>query len=178
MISKVKNHVCASDFRPISLCNVIYKLISKVLANRLKQIISTIISKTQCVFILGRFISNNIIVAYEALHFMKSRKNGRTGSMAVKLDIYEAYDKLEWDFLETMMCRLGFNERWISKIMTCIKSASYSVFVNGQPSPKFTLTRKLRQCDLIYSYIYLICVEGLSSLLNEVESSSKLKGVR
>lgn len=63
--------------------------------------------------------------------------------MAVKLDIFKAYDKLEWDFLEIIMRRLGFKGNWISKIMTCVKNASYSVLSNGQPGPKFIHTRGL-----------------------------------
>lgn len=108
---------------------------------------------------------------------MKSRKKGRMGSMAVKLDISKAYDKLEWDFLESMMRRLEFNEGWISKIMTCVKSMSYVVLVNGQPDPRFTHSRRFRQCDPISPYLYIIYAEDLSSLLNEAERSSKIKGV-
>lgn len=104
---------------------------SKVLANRLKRIILDIISKTQSTFIPGHLISNNIIVAYEALHSIKSRQKGQTENMAIKLDISKAYDKLEWYFIETMMRKLGFNETWISRVMICVKSVSYAILVNG-----------------------------------------------
>lgn len=106
-----------------------YKLVPKVLTNRLKQMLLAIIFKTRSAFKPGQLISDNIIVAYEALHSMKSRQRGRIGSMAVKLEIFKAYDKLEWNFLEIMMRRLGFNEARISKIMSCVKTVSYLVLV-------------------------------------------------
>lgn len=95
LIPKVKNPVYAKDFKPISLCNVINNLTFKVLANRLKQLLPIIISKYQSVFIPKRLITDNIIIAYEALYTMKIRQKGRDGNMAIKLDMAKTYDQVE-----------------------------------------------------------------------------------
>ena len=92
LIPKIKSLQKISYFRPISLCNVIYKIISKVLANRLKQILPDIISPTHSAFVLGCLITDNVLVAYETLHTMHGRKKGNKGSLALKLDISKAYD--------------------------------------------------------------------------------------
>ena len=95
LILKVKNLEKMFEYRPISLCNVIYKIISNVLANRLKQVFLDIISLTQSAFVPGRLITDNVIMAYEALHSMHARKKGKTCSLALKLDVRKAYDRVE-----------------------------------------------------------------------------------
>ena len=95
LIPKIKNPIKVFDYKPISLCNVIYKIIANVLANRLKQILPQIISPTQSAFVLGRLITDNVLVAYEALHTMHGRRKGKIGTLAMKLDISKAYDKVE-----------------------------------------------------------------------------------
>ncbi|XP_042964797.1 uncharacterized protein LOC122299028 [Carya illinoinensis] len=108
LIHKTKSPLFVIEYMPISLCNAIYKIISKVLVNRLKGVLPEIISPNQNAFILGRIIIDNIMVAYEILHTMKVRKKGKKGSMAIKLDMSKAYDRIEWTFLEAIMKKLGF----------------------------------------------------------------------
>ena len=95
LIPKVKSPEKMSEFKPNSLCNIIYKIISKVLANRLKQVLPDIISPIQSAFVLGRLITDNVLVAYETLHTMHAKKKGKTGSLALKLDVNKAYDWVE-----------------------------------------------------------------------------------
>ena len=83
-----------SDLRPISLCNVIYKIIAKILANRLKFVLPVVISETQSAFVPGRLISDNIMLAYEVNHYMKRKRQGKHGTVVLKVDMSKAYDRM------------------------------------------------------------------------------------
>ena len=105
LIPKVQNLERVSDFRPISLSNVIYKIVSKVIVNRLKPLLDSIISETQSAFIADRFIMNNILIAFESLHHMKNNCTSKQGFMALKLDMSKAYDRVEWSLLERILLK-------------------------------------------------------------------------
>ena len=110
IIPKVQNPERVNDFRPTSLCNVIYKIVSKVIANRLKPFLNSIISEAQSAFTADRLITDNIFIAFESLHHMKNTCMGKKGFMALKLDMSKAYDRVEWLFLEKILLRMGFQE--------------------------------------------------------------------
>ena len=86
LIPKVNNLEKVSNFRPISFCNVIYKIISKLIANRLKPVLNSIISETQSAFIADRLITNNILITFESLHHMKNNCTRKKGFMAIKVE--------------------------------------------------------------------------------------------
>lgn len=119
LIPKVKIPVSMAEYRPISLRNVIYKIASKVLANRLKPILSSIISPNQSAFTPGRLITDNTLVAFETFHYMSSINSGKNGCMAVKLDMSKAYDRVEWAFLSRIMEKMGFHTHWMSVSVAC-----------------------------------------------------------
>ncbi|KAM0847375.1 hypothetical protein ACQ4PT_055055 [Festuca glaucescens] len=166
------------DLRPISLCNVVFKLISKVLAARLKTILDEIISPNQSAFVPGRLITDNILLAYEATHYMRTKRTGAVGVAALKLDMSKAYDRVEWSFLEQMMRKLGFSDRWVALIMKCCTSVKYRFKLNGSLTEEVTPSRGIRQGDPISPYLFLICGEAFSCLLNAAEADGHLSGVR
>lgn len=177
LIPKVAKPDKVTDLRPISLCNVLYKLISKVLANRLKKILLVIVSPNQSAFVPGRLISDNILIAYELTHYMKNKRRGNDGWAAIRLDMSKAYDRVEWPFLEALMLRLGFCNDWVCLIMNCVTSVSYRVKVNGSVSKSFVLEHGLRQGDPLSPYLFLRCAEGFSALLSDAENSGLIQGV-
>jgi hypothetical protein len=141
LIPKAKHPTLLSQFRPISLCNVFYKISSKVLANRMKMILPDIIFEEQSAFVLGRLITDNIISIYECLHFMKRNKSKRNSYYALKLDMMKAYDRVEWDYLEAIMIKLGFASQWIQVVMGMVISYSFFALFNGSKLEGFKPTR-------------------------------------
>ena len=177
LIPKANSPKKMTDFHPISLCNVVYKLISKTLANRLKALLPHIIIKNQSAFISDHLITNNVIVAFELMHFLNHKSAGKEGFMAAKLDMSKAFDRTEWCFIQGVMERMGFSTKWINLIMKCSTFVSYSVLINGVAYGNIKPTRGIRQGDPLSSNIFLLYAEGLSALIHEAARNQNLTGI-
>ncbi|KAA3469492.1 reverse transcriptase [Gossypium australe] len=178
LIPKIPNPTNLINFRPISLCTVLYKIVAKTIANRLQNYIGRCIDSAQSAFMPGRLISDNVLIAYEILHTLRQKCYGKKGLMAAKLDISKAYDRVEWGFLKDVLLKMGFAEEWVRLVMKCVSTVSYAVNINGNRGRNFKPTRGLRQGDPLSPYLFLICGKGLSTLIRLAVREGALKGVK
>uniref|UniRef100_A0A803NMF8 Reverse transcriptase n=1 Tax=Cannabis sativa TaxID=3483 RepID=A0A803NMF8_CANSA len=168
---------CFDDYRPISLCNFTYKIIAKLLANRIKPLLSDIISPTQSAFAPGRWIAENSILAHEIMDSFKKCK-GRSGFVGLKLDMSKAYDRIELGFLEHVLGAFGFGGHFIRLLMKCVRSVSFSILLNGGPLKQFYPKRGLCQGDPLSPYLFILCSEVLSRLLLREEDHGRITGFK
>lgn len=164
LIPKVETPTRLVEFRPISLCNVSYKIVSKIIANRLKGVMNDLIRLNQCSFIKGRQSCDNIFIVQEAIHSMRQKKKGNE-FVAVIVDMEKTYDKLDWDFIRFTLQGIGLGDQLVNLIMSCIQTASMRVAWNGQLSDVFYPLRGARQGDPLSPYIFVLCMERLGQLI-------------
>lgn len=161
-------------YRLIALCNIIYKLISKVLANRLKPLLPLLISPEQTGYVEGRQIMDGIILSNEVIHSLKLLKNP---GMILKLDLSKVFNKLSRNYIHQMLIVFGFSATWTKWIMNLISTPSYSILLNGSPSKPFRPSRGIHQGDPLSPFLFVLMAEGLSRLLHPAISSHSLKGI-
>jgi len=137
------------------------------MCERLKKILPLIISDTQGAFVSGRVITDNIIIAHELIHALRTNDAVSKEFMAIKTDMSKAYDRVEWCFLERLMEKMGFDHRWIKWISCCIRSVTYTVLLNEQSHGYIKPDRGLRQGDPLSSFLFILCAEALVNVLNK-----------
>jgi len=171
LIPKKANAEDIRDYRPISLVGCIYKLLSKVLAQRLRGVIGSLISENQNAFVGGRQILDAVLIANELID---SRIKSRVPRVVCRLDIEKAYDHVNWEFLMYVLSRMGFGERWITWIRHYVSSTSFAILVNGSPIDFFSTSRGLRQGDPISPLLFLLVIEVFTKMLLAVTSAGLL----
>ncbi|XP_075645160.1 uncharacterized protein LOC142616177 [Castanea sativa] len=172
LIPKKCSAVNIKDFRPISLVGSVYKLLSKVLANRMRRVLDNLISETRNSFVGGRQILDSVLVANECLD---SRLKSRVLGVVCKLDIEKAYDHVNWEALFYLLGRMGFGVKWRGWIKACVSSVRFSVLVNGSPEGFFGSSRGLRQGDPLSPLLFLLIMEVLSRLLKKTEECNLIR---
>lgn len=157
LIPKVNKVESFDDFRPISLCNCLYKIIAKVISRRIKRVLSKNISLEQFDFLQGKQIHEAIGVAQEALHSLKEKN---LSGAILKLDLSKAYDRVSGLYVKMLLIHLGFDIGFIRWIMGCVSSATFVVLINGAASPFFKVERGLCQGCPLSPLLFLLVAEG------------------
>ncbi|XP_021725640.1 uncharacterized protein LOC110692867 [Chenopodium quinoa] len=177
LLPKVDHPETPPQFRPIGLCNVLYKCIAKCLSHRLRRVLPSLISDTQNAFVPGRIMADNGLLAHELLSFMNS-SNSKACSAALKLDMNKAYDRVNWEFLWEVLRRFGFPPYWVHILQQCVTTVSYQILVNGSPSRPFKPKCGLRQGDPLSPYLFVLCMEIFSLMLRRDEQRGLFQGLK
>ncbi|KAJ7949853.1 Ribonuclease H [Quillaja saponaria] len=177
LIPKIAIPETIRQFRPIGLCNVTYKIISKILVKKIKPLLNKLVSLMQSSFIPGRQTSDNIVVVQEILHSFRQRKSN-LGGYIWKIDLEKAYDRVKWDFLNEVLVEMGLLSKWISLIMTCVSSVSMTVLWNGEKTSNFKPERGLRQGDPLSPYLFGLCMEKLNHMIQDSVANSEWTPVK
>jgi hypothetical protein len=175
LIPKEKGAKNFNRFRPISLCNTGYKIITKIMANRLKRILPKLIPENQGGFVKGRQILDNIILVQEAIHTSCKKKEK---GMVIKLDLANAFDRVRHDFLFAVMRNFGFNQKFIEWVKACITAPWIAPLINGRPAKFFQASRGLRQGCPLSPVLYVIQASVLSFQLQSCLQNRVLPGIR
>ncbi|XP_042504810.1 uncharacterized protein LOC122081684 [Macadamia integrifolia] len=175
LIPKCTNPETADQYRPISLCAVVVKIVTKIMASRLKDVMEILVSTAQSAFIPGRSISDNIYTAHEVFNYINKKKKGKQMFLALKLDMKKAYDRVEWEFLEKVLLQYGFSSHWVTMVMSCLRTVTYKLLINGAVRGTVIPTRGIRQGDPLSPALFILCSQALSSVISLSQRSGLLR---
>jgi hypothetical protein len=174
LIPKIPDAKMVKDFRPISLIGSLYKIIAKILANRLVMVLGDIVNEVQSAFVADREILDGPFILNELFQWCKSKKKH---SFIFKVDFEKAYDSVRWDYLDDVLKKFGFGERWCGWIQECLRSSWGSVIVNGSPTEEFQFFKGLKQGDPLSPFIFILIMESLHISFQRVVDAGMFKGI-
>ncbi|CAK8537008.1 unnamed protein product [Lathyrus sativus] len=173
LIPKSTNPVTLDDYRPICLVGCLHKIVSKLLASRLKKVLDRIISPCQSAFVPGRLMLDGVLVANEVMDYARKE---RKGCVLFKVDFEKAYDNVSWNFLRSMLTKMGFGSLWRKWMDNLIFQSKMSVLVNGSPTKEFEVEKGLRQGDPLSPFLFVIVAEGLAGLVRKSQELGEFEG--
>ncbi|KAK4282627.1 hypothetical protein QN277_013982 [Acacia crassicarpa] len=177
LIPKTKKPDKIAQFCPISLCSVLYKLSSKTIVSRLKNVMEKIVSPYRVSFVPNRQIQDNIIIVQELIHSM-NKMRGRKAYMAIKIDLIKAYDRVSWQFMRRTLEEIRILEALIRLIMQCVTTSRINVLWNGGKTGEFEHSRGLRQGDPLSPYLFVLAMEKLSHIITTAVNGGIWKPIR
>lgn len=166
LIPKILSLETLGNYHPISLCNTVYEIVTKIIVCRLRPFLDKLISPFQSAFVPRRKRLNNAIVVQELIHTISSKK-GQVGYMAIKVDLKKAYDKLEWSFIREVLVNSNLPNQLVALIIRCVSSVSISILFNGGSADPILPTKGIRQGDPLSPYLFILCMEFLGHLIEE-----------
>lgn len=175
LIPKIPDANLVKDFRPISLIGCIYKIIAKILTNRLVGVLGGIINEVQSAFIKDRQILDGPFILNEVLSWCKRKKKQ---SLLFKVDFEKAYDSVRWDFLDDVLSKFGFGEKWRKWIHCCLHSSKGSIIINGSPTDEFQFGKGLKQGDPLSPFLFLLVMETLHISFQRVVEAGMYQGIK
>ncbi|GJX20357.1 RNA-directed DNA polymerase, eukaryota [Tanacetum coccineum] len=175
LIPKIPDANLVKDFRPISLIGSIYKIIAKILTNRLVCVMGGIVNEVQSAFIEDRQILDGPFILNEMLSWCKKRKKQ---SLIFKVDFEKAYDSVRWDFLENVLRKFGFGDKWCKWIQCCLHSSRGSIIINGSPTDEFQFGKGLKQGDPLSPFLFILIMETLHLSFQRVVDAGMFHGLK
>ncbi|GJT31588.1 RNA-directed DNA polymerase, eukaryota [Tanacetum coccineum] len=158
LIPKIPDVKLVKDFRPICLIGSLYKIISKILANRLVLVLDDLVNEVQSAFVTDRQILDGPFILNEVYQWCKAK---RKQSFVIKIDFEKAYDSVRWDYVGDVLSKFGFGEKWCGWIHEFFRSSRGSVLVNGSPTIEFQFYKGLKQGDPLAPFLFILVMESL-----------------